>query len=143
MNGRKMLQRMEDDHQNDMEAGSMRKETGFFDKHKITVYGEPAEPFMVSSNASLTVTSYILLLTSLLLCFFDCVSHGQSLLDSFLSQEISLADWDLTDPSQIRYISIGVLHKEEGKELIIYDIRSQRPVVKEPEGRRGRAPSFE
>ncbi len=103
----------------------------------MTGYGEPAGPFTVSPIASLYVTSYILLL-----CFFASVSHAQSSLSAFLSQEISLNDWGLTDPSQIGYVSVGILHKKEGKELIIYDIRRQRPVVKEPKGPRGQAPSF-
>jgi len=123
----------------------MKKEAGSFDKHKMTGYGKPVEPFMVSSIASLNVTSYILLLAScfLLLCFFTPVFHAQSSFNGFLYQEASLTDWGLTDPSQIGYVSVGVLHKEEGKKLFIYDIRRQSPVVKEPKGPRGRAPSFE
>ena len=58
------------------------------------------------------------------------------------SKEISLADWCLKNPSEIGYVSIGVLHKKEGDELIIYDIRKQRPVVKEPKRPRRRIPSF-
>jgi len=38
---------------------------------------------------------------------------------------------------------VGILHKREGDDLRLYDIRRQRPVVKEPSGPRGRAPSFE
>jgi len=84
------------------------------------------------------VTSYILLF-----CLFAPVSHAQSSLSAFLSQEVSLADWGLTDPSQIGHISVSILNKKEGKELIIRDIRRQRPVVREPVGPRGRVPSFE
>lgn len=123
----------------------MRKEAGSFDEHKMTGYSEPSDPFMVSSIASLHLTLHILLLAScfLLLCFFTSVSYAQFKPDSFLSQEISLSDWGMTDPSQIGYISVGILHKKEGKELIIYDIRRQRPVVKEPKEPRRHAPSFE
>ena len=143
-NGRKDLRRKEDDHQNDMGAGSMGKEAGFFDKHKMTGYGEPDKPSIVRFISSLPVTSCILPLASsfLLLGFLASVSLTQSPLNTFLSQEISLIDWGLTDPSQIGYVSVGVLDKKEGKELIVYDIRRQRPVVKEPEGPRGRLPSF-
>ena len=62
--------------------------------------------------------------------------------ETFPSKEISLADWGLKNPSEIGYVSIGVLHKKEGDELIIYDIRKQRPVVKEPKRPLGRTPSF-
>ena len=41
------------------------------------------------------------------------------------------------------FISLGILHKKEGDEIIIYDIRQQKPVVKEPKGPGGRIPSFE
>jgi hypothetical protein len=107
-------------------------------------YREPAEPFIVSPIASLYVKMYILILVPFffLLCFFTSVSCAQSSLNDFLSQETSLADWGLADISQIGYISISVLHKKKGKELIILDIRRQRPVVKEPEGPRGRVPLF-
>lgn len=128
-----------------MEAGSMRKEAGLFDKHKMSSNGEPAEPLTVSSIASLYVTLYILLLASCFSLFFFLisVSHAQSSFNGFLYQEASLTDWGLTDPSQVGYISVGVLHKKEGKELIIYDIRRQKPIIKEPKGLRGRPPSFE
>jgi hypothetical protein len=100
---------------------------------------------MVSTIALLHVRSCILLIAScfLLLCFFTPVSHTQSSLSSFLSQEFSLTDWELTDPSQIGYISVGILHKKEGKELTIHDIRRQRPIFQDPKGPRGRVPSFE
>ena len=123
----------------------MRKEAGSFYKHKMIANGEPAVPFMVSSIGLLYVTWYILLLTScfLLFFFFVSVSHSQSSFNGFLYKEASLTDWGLTDPSQIGYISVGVLHKKEGKELIIYDIRRKKPVIKEPKGLRGQIPSFE
>jgi len=128
-----------------MEIRRLRKETWAFHKHKMTSSGEPAKPFTVSSIISLYVTSYILLLafSSLLLSFFPSVSHAQLSLSAFLSKEVSLTDWGLTDPSQIGYVSMGVLHKKEGKELFIYDIRRRKPVVRELKEPQGRAPSFE
>jgi len=94
---------------------------------------------------SLYVKIYILTLVPLFLlpCLFISVSFAQSSLNDFLSQEISLANWDLAEISKIGYISISILHKKNGKELIIRDIREQRPVIKEPEGSRGQVPQFE
>src|SRR3990167_10961906 len=59
-----------------------------------------------------------------------------------LVKEISLADWGLSEISQIGYVSVGVLHKEQGDELIIYDVRKQKPVIKEPRAPFSRVPSF-
>ena len=73
---------------------------------------------------------------------FILFSSGPVHAETFPSKEISLADWGLKNPSEIGYASIGVLHKKEGDALIIYDIRKQRPVVKEPKRPRGRTPSF-
>jgi len=82
------------------------------------------------------------LLTSVF-CLLTSSLYAQTLSNVFPSQEISLADWGLTDPSEIGYISVGILHKREGDDLRLYDIRKQRPVVKEPTGPRGRTPAFE
>ena len=82
------------------------------------------------------------LLTSVF-CLLTSSLYAQTLSNVFPSQEISLADWGLTDPSEIGYISVGILHKREGDDLRLYDIRKQRPVVKEPSGPRGRTPAFE
>lgn len=52
-----------------------------------------------------------------LLSFFTFyLIHAQSSLGAFLSQEVDLNDWGLTDSSQIWYISVGILHKKEQKE---------------------------
>ncbi|MFH0799829.1 MAG: hypothetical protein V2A66_06570 [Pseudomonadota bacterium] len=47
------------------------------------------------------------------------------------SKEVDLSLWGLSDPSQIGYVSIGVLHKKEGDQLIVYDIRKQKPQIVE------------
>lgn len=73
---------------------------------------------------------------------FILFASGAIHAETFPSKEISLADWGLKTPSEIGYVSIGVLHKKEGDELIIYDIRKQRPVVKEPKRPLRRTPSF-
>ncbi|MDH3639522.1 MAG: hypothetical protein OES09_13840, partial [Gammaproteobacteria bacterium] len=62
---------------------------------------------------------------------------------SLPSQQISLGDWGVTSPSQIGFVSLGILHKQGGDEMVIYNIRTKKPVVKEPKGTQGRIPSFE
>jgi hypothetical protein len=62
---------------------------------------------------------------------------------SFPSKEVSLPDWGLSHPSQIGYLSIGILHKKKGDEIVLYDIRERKPTLKIQEGPRGRVPSFE
>jgi len=62
---------------------------------------------------------------------------------SFPSKEVFLPDWGLSHPSQIGHLSLGILHKNSGDEIVIYDIREQKPILKTPEGPRGRIPSFE
>ena len=62
---------------------------------------------------------------------------------SFPSKEVSLSDWGLNDPSQIGYLSIGILHKKNGDEVVLYDLREHKPILKIQEGPRGRVPSFE
>ena len=120
----------------------MRKKAGLFDKHKMSGNGEPAVPFMVSSSALLYVTWHILLLASCfsLFFFFVSVSHAQSLFNGFLYQEASLTDWELTDPSQVGYISVGVLHKngrgEEEKEVQLEKTKREDRKEKEREIKR-------
>jgi hypothetical protein len=41
--------------------------------------------------------------------------------------EVDLTYWGLNRPSQIGYVSLGVLHKASGDELRIYDIRKEKP----------------
>ncbi len=84
----------------------------------------------------------IWLLTSVF-CLLSSSLYAQTLSNVFPSQETSLADWGLTDLSEIGYLSVGILHKSEGDDLRLYDIRKRRPVVKEPSGPRGRIPAFE
>ena len=62
---------------------------------------------------------------------------------SFPSKEVSLSDWGLSDPSQIGYLSIGILHKKKGDEVVLYDIRKSKPVMKIPEGTRSQTPPIE
>jgi hypothetical protein len=62
---------------------------------------------------------------------------------SFPTKEISLSDWGLSHPSQIGYLSIGILHKKERDEVVLYDIREHKPIPKFHEGPRSQVPSFE
>ncbi len=57
--------------------------------------------------------------------------------------ETDLAHWGLADPSDIGYISVGIIHKKSGDELVVYDIRKKRPVVKEPLKPESRIPPFQ
>ncbi len=62
---------------------------------------------------------------------------------SFPSKEVSLSDWGLSHPSQIGHLSIGLLHKKKGDEVVLYDVREQKPVLKTREGTHSQTPSFE
>ncbi len=80
---------------------------------------------------------FSLITVSCNLCF---LTHAAQ---SFPSKVISLSNWGLSHPSQIGHLSLGILHKKGGDEIVIYDIREHKPVLKTPEGPRGRIPSFE
>ena len=62
---------------------------------------------------------------------------------SFPSKEVFLSDWGLSHHSQIGHLSLGILHKKNGDEIIIYDIREHKPTLKTSEKPHGRIPSFE
>ncbi len=81
--------------------------------------------------------AFSLLSVSCNLCFSNHVAH------SFPSKIISLPDWGVSHPSQIGHLSLGILHKKDGDEIVLYDIREHKPILKTPAGPRGRVPSFE
>lgn len=58
------------------------------------------------------------------------------------SRKINLVHWGIEDPSEIGYISVGILHKQTGDELIVYDIRKDKPRVSEPVALKNQIPSF-
>lgn len=62
---------------------------------------------------------------------------------SFPSKEVFLPDWGLSHSSQISHLSLGILHKKDGDEIFIYDIREHKPILKSSKGPRGRIPSYE
>jgi hypothetical protein len=45
---------------------------------------------------------------------------------------IVLADWGISDVSEIGYLHVGVLHERRGNRLAIYDVRHRTPVVQWP-----------
>ena len=57
---------------------------------------------------------------------------AQSVPDSFPSQSIVLADWGMSDVSEIGYLHFGVLHERQGDTLAVYDVRRRAPVVLRP-----------
>ena len=76
-------------------------------------------------------------------CLLAAQLSAQSPFDAFPSQEIALADWGLTDAARIGRVHIGILHQRSGDALVIYDVRSQRPLAEEPNERRSQTPSFD
>lgn len=79
------------------------------------------------------------LFVSCLLLLISGVAHAQSV----PSKDISLSDWGISKVSDIGFVSVGVLHKKEGDELIIYDIRKEKPAIKEPIRAVSKVPPFE
>lgn len=71
------------------------------------------------------------------------VSSDSGSPNSFPSKEVSLADWGLSHPSQIGHLSLGLLHKKDKDEIVLYDIREHKPTLRTPDGARGRVPHFE
>jgi len=60
-----------------------------------------------------------------------------------LTCEMDLADWGLDDPSEVGYLSIGVIHKSIGDEILVYDARAKRPVIEQPRKSNRRIPLIE
>lgn len=82
----------------------------------------------------------------IIICTFSLLTarlYAQTPYASFPSQKMSLADWGLTDPSQIGYMHVGILHKRGGDTLVVYDVRRREPVVEEPAEPRRHTPAFE
>lgn len=49
-----------------------------------------------------------------------------SLEENFLRYEMDLAHWGLEDPSEVEYLSAGIIHKKSGDELVVYDVRRKK-----------------
>ncbi len=63
--------------------------------------------------------------------------------DNFLSCEVDLSLWGLKDPSEVRYVSVGIYHKMGDDELVVYDIRAKKPVIEWPSRPRSRIPPIQ
>ncbi len=68
---------------------------------------------------------------------------AQSLDDGFPSQEIVLADWGMSDVSEVGYLHFGVLHRRQGDMLAVYDVRHSTPVVQRPDEPQRSTPPFD
>jgi hypothetical protein len=83
--------------------------------------------------------------SSLVIYFPLLIGHSNGLLNPNqipVTCEVDLAHWGLNDPSEIGYVSLGILHKESGDELRVYDIREERPRIKEPSMPKSQIPPF-
>jgi len=78
--------------------------------------------------------------TSLLLCvcilliplFVQFLSDKKKINPEVISASSDLSYWGMTQLSQIRYVSLGISHKKEKDELIIYNIRKEKPDIRKP-----------
>lgn len=61
----------------------------------------------------------------------------------FLTCEMDLADWGLEDVSDVGFLSVGIIHKQSGDEMVVYDVRRKKPVIEQPAKPRIRIPSFQ
>ena len=57
---------------------------------------------------------------------------AQAVSDGFPSQVIVLADWGMSDVSEMGYVHLGVLHERQGDALAVYDVRHRTPLVPRP-----------
>ncbi len=57
--------------------------------------------------------------------------------------EIDLAHWGFTHPEEIGFLSLGILHTLHGDDMVVYEVRKEKPAVKSSEPPRGRIPEFE
>ena len=48
---------------------------------------------------------------------------AQTVPEDYPSQVIALADWGMSDASEIGYLHVGVLHEPQGDRLAVYDLR--------------------
>ena len=68
---------------------------------------------------------------------------AQSVPDRLPSQSIVLADWGISDVSEIGYLHVGVLHRPQGDTLAVYAVRSSQPVVQWPSEPQRRTPPLD
>ena len=68
---------------------------------------------------------------------------AQTVPEVYPSQVIVLADWGMSDASEIGYLHVGVLHKREGDALAVYAVRHREPVVGWPLEPQSRTPPLD
>ncbi len=68
---------------------------------------------------------------------------AQTAPEVYPSQVIVLADWGMSDASEIGYLHVGVLHRSEGDALAVYDVRHRAPVVEWPSEPQHRTPPLD
>jgi hypothetical protein len=50
----------------------------------------------------------------------------------FLTREMDLSHWGMKDPEAVGYLSMGIVHKKTGDELVVYDVRMKKPLIPQP-----------
>ena len=68
---------------------------------------------------------------------------AQTAPEVYPAQVIVLADWGMSDASEIGYLHVGVLHRREGDALAVYDVRHRTPVVEWPSEPQHRTPPLD
>jgi hypothetical protein len=96
----------------------------------------------LAEKSSLSGALAVCLILPLLLSFFRGEPEKIPAQD-LLGCEVDLSLWGLKGSSEVGYISAGLLHKKSGAELVVYDIRKEKPVVEEPAEPKSRIPPFE
>ena len=68
---------------------------------------------------------------------------AQTAPEVYPAQVIVLADWGMSDASEIGYLHVGVLHRSERDALAVYDVRHRAPVVEWPSEPQHRTPPLD
>ncbi len=59
-----------------------------------------------------------------------------------LTREIDLSHWGMDSVEDIGFVSIGVLHGPDQDQMVVYDIRKEKPVLRIPDRPWGAVPEF-
>ena len=68
---------------------------------------------------------------------------AQTVPEDYPSRVIVLADWGMSDVSEIGYLHAGVFHERDGDRLAVYDVRPQAPLVQWPDEPQHRTPPLD
>jgi hypothetical protein len=77
------------------------------------------------------------------LCLLTGSLSAQSDAGVYPSQLITLADWGISELSDIAYLHVGVLHRRQGDTLAVYAVRHRTPVVEWPSEPQHRTPPLD